>query len=250
MLSWFIEKNKKLSGGLERLLPQAFTRSFLYLHETKVKELAASSKDALIVDVGGGKSSLYGDAVNRSAGSQLLGLDISLSELQQNKDVDFKIVANAASSLPLKPQSVDIIVTRSVIEHLSDVDTFIDEAYSALKPNGIFINVLPCKFSPFSAANQILPNSVARFLLFLFHPAWKSEVGFRSYYDKCYHAAMMKSLSRRGFTVIEMKVRYYQSIYYNFFFPLYLLFVIYDMIIWTFKLQNLGAQLYFIARKG
>ena len=140
-------------------------------------------------------------------------------------------------------------MTSSVIEHLSAVEPFAAEAYRVLKPGGAVLNVFPCRYSPFSLINRMLPERLARALLYYFFPQWRDACGFKAYYDRCWYAAMRRTFEANGFTITEMTCRYYQSIYYKFFVPLYLLMLTYDAVIATLKIRNLCCQILLIAEK-
>ncbi len=60
---------------------------------------------------------------------------------------------------------------------------------------------------------------------------------------------MHRLLEDNGFEIVHRELRYYQSIYYTFFVPLYLLMVLYDLIVWKLGVENLACQMLFVARK-
>jgi ubiquinone/menaquinone biosynthesis C-methylase UbiE len=86
----------------------------------------------LVVDIGGGRRCLF--AKHRRSAATIVAVDISPEELSHNEDVDRRIVADATKKLPFESDSVDVVCSRSVVEHLPDVDHFLAEAHRVLRP--------------------------------------------------------------------------------------------------------------------
>jgi hypothetical protein len=112
------------------------------------------------------------------------------------------------------------------------------------------VHAFPCKFAPFSLMNQLLPNVVTRRLLAVLHPDWREECGFPAFYDRCYFTAIRRLLGRHGFQNARFEFHYYQSIYFDFFFLLYLLVVCYDLLIWWFGIRNLACGMVLTAERA
>lgn len=73
--------------------------------------------------------------------------------------------------------------------------------------------------------------------------------GFPAFYDKCYYSAIKQLLGKHGFEIIEIKLSYYQSRYFNFFFPLFLISVIYEILLMVMGVKDLCAYILVVARK-
>ena len=116
----------------------------------------------------------------------IIALDISQEELDYNHDVDEKIVFDITSGnkVPLDDDSVDMITSRYVLEHLKNLDNAFSEVSRILKPGGKFISLFPNKFTLFAIINQILPHWLARKILFSINPGAKGHCGFRAYYKQ------------------------------------------------------------------
>lgn len=123
-------------------------------HKRKLESLSEIN-NSLVLDIGSGDSHIE-DYI--SSDNRLLKIDY----LNTNKRYDEKpdIYADA-SSLPLKSQSVDIIIIFEVLEHLKDSNTAFDEIYRVLKPSGIlYISV------PFTYPLHDLPYDYRRYTPF------------------------------------------------------------------------------------
>ena len=248
MLKGFFRLNIAASDWLERQLPSAFTRSLLYLHELTAARLAAQPSVNVVLDVGGGHSSPF--ATREGSKTLVIGADILYEQVIENHDVDAGVVCDACQALPFSSGSIDLITTRSVLEHLPSNDAFVSECARVLKSGGRVAHVFPAKRAPFALLNRVLPNWLVRRLVRFYFPQWADECGFRAYYDKCGYPEMAALHTSKGFVLEEVQLRYYQSIYFKPFFPVYTLFVAYDLLIWLSGIKWLCCQLLIVARRS
>jgi predicted SAM-dependent methyltransferase len=68
---------------------------------------------------------------------------MSLEELQENSDVNIRVVGDIISRMPFQPNSVDLMVSRSVLEHLTDLEGFIANSQQILINTGFIIHLFP-----------------------------------------------------------------------------------------------------------
>ena len=75
------------------------------------------------------------------------------------------------------------------------------------------------------------------------HPYWREEgnYGFPAFYNRCYFSAMQDLLRRNGFENAKFTLLYYQSTYFTFFFPLFVLMLFYDVLVSLFEVRNLAS---------
>jgi SAM-dependent methyltransferase len=184
-----------------------------------------------------------------STTAKIVAIDVSRDELAHNRDVDAKLVADIVQGLPLRSRGVDLIVSRSVLEHLRQTEAFIQHASRVLKPDGYFIHLFPCKFAPFALINQLLPHRLSARIVHFFRPGSEGRLGFPAYYDNCYPSAMRSLLAKYGFEVRDVQLSFYQSTYFQSFLPLFLISVAYEMVVYTLGLNDLSAHVLVIARK-
>jgi SAM-dependent methyltransferase len=244
----FLNANKRIADAIEPRLPQA--RHDLQEEYVDLVGRLMNERDGLVVvDVGAGRRCHFAHFRDPAKGTRIVGVDVSAEELAHNTDLDEKRVADAQRGLPVGDEEADLIVSRSVVEHLEDVDAFVANAARALKPGGRFVHVLPAKFSPHSVVNQLLPKRLGRRLVHTFVPGSEGRLGFPAYYDHCYPAGLRRVLRKHGFEVEELQVSYYQSDYYGFFLPLYLASVGYELLVRAARAENLAATLLVVARR-
>jgi SAM-dependent methyltransferase len=245
----FVAANKRVSYRIERRLPQRQLDIQAAYDQTVATHMSTLAGGAVVVDVGAGKECTFARYRERAAEVRVIGVDRSSDELAENRDVDEKRVADVTLGLPFETGEVDLVVSRSVIEHLRDSESFVQEACRILKPGGYCIHLFASKFAPFAIANQMLPAKVATQLLNTMHPECSGKLGFESHYDKTYVSGMRDLLVRNGFEVEKVLVSYYQSGYYNFFLPFYLLSAIYELLVQALRAENLAAKVMIVAKK-
>ena len=72
----------------------------------------------------------YGIYISSFAGSNLKGINIKTGDFDKDK-------------LPYEDNFFDIIYSKSLMEHLSNPENFLEEAYRILKPGGKIICMIP-----------------------------------------------------------------------------------------------------------
>jgi SAM-dependent methyltransferase len=178
-----------------------------------------------------------------------VAVDASEDELLHNKDVDEIRVADVVEGLPFAPAEVDLLVTRSVLEHLPDVARFIENSARVIKPGGHCIHLFPSKFAPFALINQALPNRAAAKVVHFLRPGSENVLGFPTFYDRTYRSAITALLEDAGFSIVEETTTYAQSSYFAFLLPLFLLSAAYELLVSNLRLRNLGAYTLIVARR-
>jgi len=245
----FIDFNKRVCDSIEQILPLSFTRGLLREHELRVAEKMNQMANRTVVDLGGGQKTPFAKHRRPDLATYIIGIDVSEVEIHRNDMLDARIVADLAAMVPLRDLSVDIFATRSVLEHLPRTEELWREVARCLKPGGYFISVLPCRYSPFALINRLLPTNIAKYLLFLFFPKWKDVCGFKAYYADCYSSKIIRAAEASQLDIEFIRYRYYQSIYYKFFIPIYIVSIMYDLLIWLLDAKLLSSQILFVAKK-
>jgi SAM-dependent methyltransferase len=215
-----------------------------------VAKLINAASRPVILDVGGGKECPFLPHLENPDQCLIVAIDISENELRTNKDVRNRVIADAsATSFPFAPAAVDFIASRSVVEHLPDVARFFANCAEVLRPGGYAIHTFPCKYAPFALLNRILPNRMAQRILYFAYPEWEAVCGFPAHYDHCCYSEIMRLADDCGLQVVRVEIRYYQAIYYTFFFPLYLIILAYDLTIYFLDTRDLACQLLVFTRR-
>jgi ubiquinone/menaquinone biosynthesis C-methylase UbiE len=240
----FTAANRRATEAIETRLPVLFRRHLHTLYKYEVASRLNRRRGQVVVDIGCGRECPFLPFVHEPDAHLIIGLDCSSHELRLNPDLGLKVVADAAAAaFPIREASVDLVVSRSVVEHLSDNDAFLANCARVLRPGGALVHTFACKFAPFAVINQLLPNAWARRLLAWFHPHWTEECGFPAHYNNCYFSAVRRLLERHGFHNTRFSFRFYQSIYFNFSLPLYVPMLLYDLVVWRLGARNLACAI-------
>lgn len=244
----FIRWNRSVCKRIESCLPQA-AASIETQYLNAVEKYMNARGNQVIVDVGGGRSCRFAARRDPSLQNRIVCVDVSGDEMQFNRDVDEKRVCDIMQDLPFEAESVDLLVSRSVLEHLEQQDRFLANSYRVLKPGGVCVHLFPSKYALFALINQMLPAKISRWLVNSVFEGTKGILGFPAIYDKTYDTAFRSALAAAGLSVEEIQNGYYQSSYFSFFVPFFLISAFYEMCVMRLGIRNLCAYLLVIARK-
>ena len=250
-LARFFCINRGACDLIEKRLPANFKLHLRASHRQEVAELANARPGCVLLDVGAGRECVFLPLILDRMADEILAMDISEIELQSNQQAVTRIVADAtAPGMPLRGGSIDLVASHSLVEHLPDNTRFFANCAEVLRPGGMMVHTFPCKFAPFAVINRLLPNWLARRLLASFQAEWQQEtVGFPAYYDRCCFSQVERLLRANGLQATRYIFYYYQSVYFNFFVPLYLAMLIYDLILWRLRIRNLACGMVVVAEK-
>ena len=131
-LKRFAAINIAACDRIERCLPRRFTRSLLYLHELTVARHMNAAPGRHVIDIGGGHLCPFAGHRRPGLGTRITALDILPDQLRRNLAADLRVAADATRTLPLADGCADLVVTRSVLEHLPDPARTFGEAARVL----------------------------------------------------------------------------------------------------------------------
>lgn len=101
-----------------------------------------------ILDLGSGEG---GTSAVLSQNNSVISFDLSLLRLKRQRDKGkFEKINGNALNIPFKPNQFDLIILQDVIEHLTDINSFVKNLETILKPNGIIYLSTPNKLSIFN----------------------------------------------------------------------------------------------------
>ena len=121
LLTRALAYNRKMSRAVEDRLPASFTRHLHTLYKFEVADVVNRRPGQVVLDIGGGKECPFLPFVKEPGSHLIIAVDCSDHQLRLNPDLDRKVVADAASrEFPFRDGSADLVVSRSVIEHLPD----------------------------------------------------------------------------------------------------------------------------------
>ncbi len=148
-----ISRNAKLKFTGERLIPEINKgTTFFYEHLARYLFVLQISKNKVILDAGCGCG--YGSYIIAKYGhpKKVYAVDISKQAIEYAKnkyrsnDVFYKI-NNLEKLTLIKNNSIDIVMSFEVIEHLNNQEIFLNQVLRVLKSKGIFFSSTPNIFT-------------------------------------------------------------------------------------------------------
>jgi SAM-dependent methyltransferase len=245
----FLTLNHTLCHKLDHIWPYPLATSFWDSYVTGAAGLADNAEPPKIVDIGAGRVTPYA-AIIQSDARELIGVDLLLEDLEANRALTQRIVRDIISDgIPQEAQNVGLITSRMVLEHVPDLYRFAHEVHHALAPGGQTIHLFAGRYSLFAIINRLLPESASRRILFALRPESMEVGGFPTFYDRTNAKAAESVFRHVGMIDVETDVSYQISQYFYFFFPLFVLARLWETVLHSFRLRNLGSFVLLTARR-
>jgi 2-polyprenyl-3-methyl-5-hydroxy-6-metoxy-1,4-benzoquinol methylase len=127
-----MHKNSILYKYLNNIYEDAYT-----YNTSNILKLLERNPKATVLDVGcsdGQKTVIFNSKINSNT---IIGIDDVPKRVNSAKKKNLIIKnSNLENKWPISNNSIDVIVSNQVIEHIIDTDSFIQETLRVLKPNG------------------------------------------------------------------------------------------------------------------
>ena len=165
-----------------------------------IKELVEQNvvPEYKILDAGCGHRSPIRDCVQACR----IGIDAVFEDVKNNDSLDFGICSNL-ENLPFKENTIDIIVSSMVFEHLRHPEAVFAEFHRILKTGGYLIFMTPNIFSIVTVINRMIPNCFHPYIANKLTGAQESDV-FPTHYHANSVARLRKLLRLNGFEECEL----------------------------------------------
>ena len=237
-----IDRNVRLSRATERRLRLATDKTLWHRFEQEADTLIRGLPDgSMVLDLGGGRRCVYAHSVQPPARVKLIAVDLSSKELALNKDVSETHVADVAAGLPMPTASVDLILSRALLEHVIGVPSAIRHMARVLKPGSVTLHLVPCRYSLFGMAARAMPFRPLVKFVHLVMPWTQGQVEFPVHYDHCYPQALEREFRAAGFTEVNLWITWAQPGYFEAVYPLFLLHAVYEWVVRHLGLRLLAA---------
>jgi SAM-dependent methyltransferase len=231
---WSRATEQRLRLPTDKTLWQQFEREA----DALIRALPAG---ATVLDLGGGRRCVYAGSVEPPGRVRLVAVDVSAEELALNGDVSDTRVADVAAGLPMPDGSVDLILSRALLEHVQGVPAAIGHMARVLKPGGVALHLVPCRYSLFGLAARLLPFGPLVRLVHLVMPWTREQVEFPVVYDHCYPQALEREFRAAGFSRVESWLTWAQPGYFEAAYPAFLLHALYESAVRHLRLRKLAA---------
>jgi 2-polyprenyl-3-methyl-5-hydroxy-6-metoxy-1,4-benzoquinol methylase len=217
VLNW----NLRGVQALDRVLfPESWRKNADYDFEHRlVPELLRAGMH--VWDVGCGSRPLVGFATKQCLRLRITGLDIDSSELDLMAPglCDSTLVADLC--LFRGDGAADLVLCRTVLEHVADADRAFAGLVSIVRPGGIIAICVPCRNALFARLNLLIPESAKRFLLYWIWPQKADgHSGFQARYDRCTPTDFFMLAEAHGLRVRQLNT-YWKTTYFTFLLPLW-----------------------------
>lgn len=240
----FFGANTRLSHSLGVALNAESDKPFWRRFEdSAASALRSLPPGATVLDLGGGRRCVYAGALPPDHGLRLVAVDVSEEELAANSDVDETCLANIAEGLPFADASVDLILSRALLEHIDGVPAAVANMARVLKPGARTVHFMPCRYSLFAIAARALPFKRLLWILHAVNPGSRGQVEFEVFYDHGYPSAMQALFEQAGFREVSIDVCWAQPGYFEPIPPLFLVTSLYEFIVKRLNLTRLAAYM-------
>lgn len=221
MIRKVLDSQIRISRWFDGCLPEKYQKDGNY---DFVKNLAPSylTENQLVYDIGGGKLPFLSVEQKQKVNAKVVGVDVDYQELVSAPKgaYDELIVADILEYSGR--EDADVVICQSLLEHVEDTEKAFKAMASTLKPGGKAILFVPSRNAVFARLNILLPESVKKSALELIYPNTDLNWGFRAYYNRCVPSEFKAYGEKYNLDLTEQRYFYYSG-YFNFFFPLHLL---------------------------
>lgn len=219
ILRKFFSLNVKASAKFDRILSDKYLLdgNLDFMDNLVPKYLKAEQK---ILDIGGGKNPTLDAKTKNKFKSYIIGIDIDEDELLKAPAGIYDDIISSPIEKYKGDQSADLIICRTVLEHVENNEESFKAIANALRAGGVCILFVPNKNALFARLNLLIPEKIKRKLLFAIWPSMERDHGFPAYYHQC-RPDLFEALAETYHLEIVEERLYFTSIYFAFFFPLH-----------------------------
>lgn len=175
-----------------------------------IERLSRNREKVTVLDAGCGHKS----KITHYPHVTYIGTDIVFEDVGKNEDVDLRFVSDL-DRIPLKENSVDIVFSNMVVEHLKNPSKHFYEIYKILKPGGYIVYSTPCTYNIVVALNRLLPDMLSKKMGVMLTGAEDDDI-FRTFYRANSKKKLRAILRTEGF--VEVGFTMYQPPPYAFVF--------------------------------
>ena len=243
MLKVFVKFNKKICDDLKSRYPRFFND---YIDHgdaliLRIKDCIESKKPSSILEIGGIDRPL----LEKSSDYFYIGLDIDFGPdchhkydkfLHQSVECEFHEI-------------VDMIISKTLLEHVPDNEKSAKNMYTALSDGGTMIHHVPSKAHPYSLILRLVGPRLQKLLIKHLRPHALKETGYPAFFNYCSVSEMRDLLKRSGFNNIDIRPYYFATDYFSFFVPLFLLVALFENVCRKFKLSYFASAMLVTAEK-
>lgn len=173
--------------------------------------VALVRENYVVLDFGCGRGAQCGDDVKfrrdlrslRGRAARVIGVDVDEVGFSNEFIDEFRLL-KGNSPWPIDTESIDLLVSDCVVEHLSDPEQFFREARRVLRPEGLLCIRTPNSWGYVALVARMMPEKIHGTILRMAQPLRRSEDVFPTFY-RCNNVfCLRKILARTGFSGVVM----------------------------------------------
>ncbi len=180
--------------------------------------------------------------------ARVSGMDLDTTLATDNQTQPFGVRGDL-SRIPFRSNSFDMVISRSVVEHLADPSAVFREFYRVLRPGGRVVILTPNKWDYVSVIAAVTPYRVHRALVSRIFRVPEDDV-FPTLYRANTMRSMRKALESAGLVEKEMQTVNHYPAYLMFSPVLFRLGVVYERITSLGALKGLRGLILCVFEKG
>ena len=162
---------------------------------------------------------------------RLLGVDLKAHPVEV---AGVEVIRSDISRLGLKNESVDLVISRSVLEHLPEPLSAYRELNRILKPGGSFVFIVPNAWHYASILSRLITDRYHGPLVSRFEGRREKDV-FPAYYKSNTYSRIRRLSQSSGFEIAGFQYLDQYPYYFMFSAPLFLLAAIYVKLVGRFR---------------
>lgn len=240
MLKRFIKVNRDISTSFIRKYP-----NFSHGRRSAFSDFEALIKDVLekrgsgpftILEIGG----IDRPSLKKDTRYTYIGLDVEINNHCYQLYDEFYL-QSVEEPIPVK---ADVIISKTVLEHVPDVTASFQRMHDCLNEGGEMIHLVPSGYHPYSLATKFVGNKWQRKLIpLLISKDASKRLGYKAYYNMCSYRQMKRLLG--SLSPVRTNITpYWDAVgYFKFFFPLFLTIVTFNRISEVFRLSQLASYI-------
>lgn len=179
--------------------------------------------------------------------AQMVGIDLGTALETDNQNAPFGVRGDL-SRLPFSSNSFDMVVSRSVVEHLSDPPQVFREFSRVLRPGGILITVTPNKYDYVSLIASLTPHWFHQRLVSRIFGVSEDDV-FPTFYRANTRSAIRKAMAVSGLIERQLTSVTHYPAYLSFSPILFRLGVLYERLTLASFLASLRSSILCVFEK-
>ena len=234
MIKNFVKINRDISTWVlvqvKKLLGEIDNSENIFIEEINSIDLLSSR----VLEIGGSQRPLF----NKSDILFYVGLDVD-SKFDWAKY--YHSYFNQSCTEPIN-NKFDFIFSKYLLEHVNDNEKSFQNIINSLKSSGKSIHIFPLGFHPYSLLTRVVGNSLQRKLIRLLRPHSQTVGGYPVYFNLCNSVFLERFFRKQTDVVYKIKYFYGAEDYFAFFFPFFLLTMVFNRVCYLLNLKIFASN--------